>query len=126
MILMLAAAIALEEPAFDKSDAELLAKYERTGERSNCLPGGGQTDFTAIGESLLLVRSNGRYYLTETRGSCSRVDNPFYHMELTIRGGQICENQIVKIVDSSGFFAGSCSLGDFELLTKKPKEAAAE
>ena len=126
MILMLAAALALDEPALDKSDAELLEKYERTGERSNCLPSGSQTDFTAIGDSLFLVRSNGRYYLTETRGSCARADDPFYHIELTVRGSQICEKQIVKVVDSSGFFAGSCSLGEFERVTRKPKEAAAQ
>lgn len=126
MILMFAAALALDQAALDKSDADLLAKYDRTGERSNCLPSGGQADFTAIGDSMLLVRSNGRYYLTETAGSCARADDPFYHMELAIRGGQICQNQIVRIVDSSGFFAGSCSLGDFERLTRKPKPDTAK
>lgn len=125
MLLTLVAAAALgEAAALDEKDAALLAKYQRTGEISTCLPNSTQNDFTAIGDSMFLVRSGSRYYLTETRGSCKRADDPFYRIELVIRGGQICRNQIVNVVDSSGFFAGSCGLGDFERLERAPSADA--
>jgi len=127
MLMTLIAVAALGEPAaLSEKDAALLARYTRTGEILTCLPSSTQNDFTAIGDSMFLVRSGNRYYLTETRGSCKRADDPFHRIELVIRGGQICRNQIVNVVDSSGFFAGSCGLGDFERLERAPKAAADE
>lgn len=122
--LLIAGSALAAEPAADEPDA--LDGFVETGEIVNCVSM-RSASIDAIGENRLLFKVGARYYLNETRGSCDRADSSFNRIEVTLVGPQACKGEIVRVIDNnSGIFEGSCSLGQFRTLKKKPKEASAE
>ena len=105
----------------------LPAGYGLSGEFQNCLPNTRSASFSHIGEKLMLVRVGNDRYLNRTTGDCSDGDRAGSRLQYTVRGGQFCSGQIIQVVDNtSGIFAGSCSLNKFEKLVRLPDEAEAE
>ena len=101
-------------------DSAALDNFDRTGEKVSCISA-RTTDITPVNQSTLLVRSGGDYYVNDLRNQCNGIDDRFTRIELKLLSGQLCSGEIVKVVQQSGgVFRGSCSLGDFEKLTKKP------
>jgi len=100
-------------------DSAALDKFDRTGEKVSCISARA-TDITPVNESTLLVRAGGDYYVNDLRNQCNGIDDRFTRIELKLFTGQLCNGEIVKVVQQSGgAFRGSCSLGDFELLKRK-------
>jgi len=109
------------EPAVDEADA--LDGFTPIGHSVNCVSM-RSTSIDAIDDNRLLFKVGGRYYLNETSGSCERAASPFNRIEVRLFGNRACRGEILRVVDNqSGLFEGACSLGDFQELKKKPKEA---
>jgi hypothetical protein len=123
--LLLAASPAFaSDPAVEEPDA--LDGFVETGKTINCV-NMRSTGIDTIGENRLLFKVGARYYLNETRGSCERADSAFYRLEARLFSSQACKGDIFNVVDNqSGFFAGACSLGEFQELERKPKEEPAD
>ncbi len=121
---LLAAGSALAgDPAADEADA--LDGFIPTGQSVTCVSM-RSTSIDPIDENRLLFKVGTRYYLNETRGSCERAGSSFNRIEVTLFGPRACQGEILRVVDNnSGMFEGACSLGDFQELKKKPKEAPA-
>lgn len=118
-----ASAVAAGSKSSDRA-AERLAEFERTGEMTNCMSTRRINTITALDDNHFLVRvSANKYYLNEV-SRCSGASSSFNRLQYRTHGGQLCRNEIIKVVDnSSGFTVGSCGLGGFERLTKKVKKA---
>lgn len=119
---------AVSVAAAGKGDADALAKFDRTGEMTSCV-NMRSTTVTAIDEDTLLFRvGSGNYYVNETGSRCNDADSGFTRIELTLYGSQLCRGEIVSVINNSnGIHQGSCILGEFEKLVKKPPaEAAAQ
>lgn len=98
--------------------------FDRTGERVSCVSA-RSADITPIDETTVLVRSGGDYYVNALQGKCSRIADNFTRVEMRLFSNQLCSGEIVKVVhQANGTFLSSCSLGDFEKLTKKAPQAA--
>ncbi len=107
-----------------ESAAKRLAQFERTGETTNCVGSRRINSITPLDEYNFLVRVGlNSYYLNQVSG-CNGADSSFNRLQYKLHGGQLCRNEIIQVVDnSSGMTVGSCGLGSFERLTKKPKKA---
>ncbi len=106
------------DPAVDEADK--LAGFTETGETENCVSM-RSTGIEPIDANRLLFKVGSRYYLNETRGSCERASSSFNRIEVTLFGPRACQGEILRVVDNqSGMFEGSCSLGEFRRLEKKP------
>ncbi len=110
-----------------RGDGAALDAFERTGETVSCVSM-RSTDITPIDESRLLFRvGRSDYYLNETRNRCNDIDSKFTRIDVRLFGSQLCSMEILQIVDQqTGAFQGSCSLGAFEKLKKKPDAAASD
>lgn len=100
--------------------AERLADFERTGETESCLPLRSIDQIKPLDERHFLVRAGvNDYYLNEVSGRCNSAHRSNYRLQYTTSLSQLCRLEIIEVVDNStGFTAGSCSLGDFERLEK--------
>ncbi|MEO1135041.1 MAG: DUF6491 family protein [Pseudomonadota bacterium] len=110
-------ASAVEPEEVSQEVAERLAEFEATGETRSCIGVTQIRTIDALDESRFLVRAGGAYYLNEVSGRCNGADRAFNRLQYTTSIGQLCRNEIIRIVDNSnGFTVGSCSLGDFQEL----------
>jgi Family of unknown function (DUF6491) len=111
----------------EKTSARL-AEFEQTGDYQTCLGLRQINQIKALDEHNFLVRVGvNQYYLNKVSGRCNGADNTFNRLQYTTSMSQLCRNEIISVVDNTaGFFVGSCSLGDFERLEKKPDDAEAE
>lgn len=122
--LLLAGSALASNPAAEEADA--LDGFVETGETANCVSM-RSASIDPIDENRLLFKVGTRYYLNETSGSCERASSSFNRIEVTLFGPRACRGEILRVVDNnSGMFEGSCSLGEFRGLKKKPKEAPVE
>ncbi|MBY0422110.1 MAG: hypothetical protein K2Q06_07390 [Parvularculaceae bacterium] len=107
--------------------AARLASFDRTGEKQQCLMLSAVSEIKPLSDEIFLVRTGvNSWYLNEVRGSCDGAANAFTRLEYTTSTSSLCSLQIVRVVDnSSGILRGTCSLGEFERLTPKPKQPPA-
>lgn len=108
--------------------AAKLAEYGRTGDVRSCINVRQISNIDAVDEKTLLIRTGvNDYYVSDLSSRCHGVTSSFNRIEYTTSTGQLCRNEILRIVDnSSGMLSGSCGMGSFERLEKKPVEAPAE
>jgi len=106
----------------NQAAAEILAGHERTGDVVTCLNVRQISTITAVDEKTLLVRAGvNDYYVSDLKSRCNGVANRFTRIEYTTSTGQLCRGEILRIVENSGnFLTGSCGMGSFERLVKKP------
>lgn len=125
-ILGAAGCASVEREEISAKAAERLAEFDRTGDMRTCLSLRSIDQIKPLDESHFLVRVGvNDYYLNEIPGRCSGADNSFNRLQYTTSLSQLCRSEIISIVDNtSGFTVGSCGLGSFERLEKKPKEDA--
>ncbi len=102
--------------------AKRLAEFDRTGEVDSCLNLRQINQITALDDHRFLVRVGAnRYYLNEVKGRCSGAARTSTRLQYTTSHSQLCRNEIISVVDNTaGFTVGSCGLGGFERLEKKP------
>ncbi len=104
--------------------AARLAEFEPTGETETCLNTTRIRSIDALDDRRFLVRVGvNDYYLNEISGRCSGAARAGNRLQYTISTGQLCRNEIIQVVDNTtGFTVGSCGLGSFQELAKKPAE----
>lgn len=124
---LLAAGSALASEPAEETDA--LDGFVETGDTVNCVSM-RSTGIDVIDENRLLFKVGSRRYVNETKGSCERADSSFNRIEARLFQPRACTGDIFSVVDNqTGAFLGSCSLGEFRALAKKPKaesEAASQ
>jgi hypothetical protein len=106
----------------DESAAAKLAEFDRTGETVNCLSVTRISSIEAVDEKTLLIRTGVTgYYVSDLKNRCNGATSGFNRFEYSTSTGQLCRNELLRIVDNgSGMSAGSCGMGSFEKLVKKP------
>ena len=111
-----------------KAKEDPLAAFERTGEKTSCLMLSQVDQIRPVTDELFLVRVGvGNWYLNEVSGSCNGASSGFTRLEYRTSGSSLCRLEIIHVVDNAGgFLRGSCSLGDFEKLRKKPPAPPAQ
>ncbi len=108
----------------EKASARL-AEFDQTGDYQTCLGLRQINQIKALDEHNFLVRVGlNQYYLNRVSGRCTGASSTFNRLQYTTSISQLCRNEIVSVIDNTtGFVSGSCSLGDFERLEKKPDDA---
>ncbi len=108
-----------------ESASARLAEFEQTGDYLTCLGLRQVNQIKALDDYNFLVRvGSNHYYLNRVSGRCIGADSTFNRLQYTTSNNRLCRNEIISVVDNTtGFTNGSCSLGDFERLEKKPDDA---
>lgn len=106
----------------DEGAAKLLAQYDRTGEVTSCLGIREISSIRPVTEKTFLVRVGAnQYYVNDISGRCSGATMSGNRLQYSTSLSQLCRNEIIHVVDNAnGFNVGSCGLGSFEKLKKKP------
>lgn len=101
--------------------ADMLSRYEPTGEVENCVQMRRIDQIRGAGRDLLLVElTNGQYYVNQTNGACESASRINQRLEFKTTVSMLCSGDIVTVVDnSSNIMTGTCSLGRFEKLREK-------
>ena len=107
--------------------AATLAQYEPTGETESCIGLRNIRSMSPLDEQNFLVKvTGGKVYLNRVSGRCAGADSAFNRLQYKTSINQLCRNEIITVVDNTqGFTVGSCGLGTFERLEKKPEEESA-
>ena len=101
--------------------AEITAKYEKTGETRHCVPIRFLTDSTIIDDQTIFFKGLGKVaYMNRLPHRCSRLAQEG-RFAYKVWIGQLCNTDIITVLDSFGREWSSCGLGDFEVMHKKPK-----
>ena len=98
-----------------------LAQFDKSGTAEACLPLISIDKIKALDEYTFLVRTkSNQFYLNEVSGRCSKADRSGYALTYETSGSQLCNNQIIRVLDTTSRNAfSSCSLGKFQPLEKK-------
>ncbi|MAW78603.1 MAG: hypothetical protein CMI63_00045 [Parvularcula sp.] len=127
LIAMSGAACATTDGNSEASEevAARLAEFEPTGETTACVNLTRIRSIDPLDDYRFLVRTGvNDYYLNEVSGRCNGAARAGNRLQYTTSTGQLCRNEIIEVVDNlAGFTVGSCGLGTFQELAKKPEEA---
>ncbi len=101
--------------------AGILEQHDRTGEVKSCLSLRQISSIDAIDENTLLIKTGvNDYYVNDLTSRCNGATRNSTRFEYSTSIGQLCRNDILKVVDNGGgFLIGSCGVGSFEKLEKK-------
>lgn len=124
-VMLLASGPAMAQEPSERA-AERLAQYQETGETRSCVSLSRVSSIIPLDDSHFLVDfRGGGMYLNRVRGRCNQAASAFTRIEYRVTASQLCRNDIINVVDnSSGMWAGSCSLGDFIGLEPLDEDAA--
>lgn len=98
--------------------ASKLAKFEKTGEVTDCLRLTSIDQIKALDDRNFLIEAGvNDYYLAELSSSCTGADQSFNRLQYKTSLSSLCRNEIISVVDNStGFTVGSCGMSDFQKL----------
>ena len=98
--------------------AEVLANYEKTGESVACLSLPSVRDTDPLDDQAIMFEVyGGEVYLNELNGVCAGLGrNKRFSYKTT--QNRVCSGDIITVSDPVGNPIGSCSLGEFEALSK--------
>lgn len=108
----------LSSSAMAEDSAKILAGYEKTGESLSCLNLRQVRDTDPLDDYGIIFEVAGKKtYLNELNSRCARLGREKrFSYKTSIN--RICRGEIITVFDSFGNVAGSCSLGDFQELSK--------
>lgn len=121
LIALLASCAAEPSPRAIKYQAEQAAKLEKAlvgytpGKPQSCVDLRDLTRPESYGDATILYSTSSRliYRNDVSGGGCGGAGRD-YIMVNEVFGSRLCRGDITRLVDrTSGFYAGSCSLGDF-------------
>jgi hypothetical protein len=108
---------ATEEARLEKDLAGYVPEKPR-----NCISLREAEGVESYGDTTLLFRQGRNLiYRNDTRGSCPGIgdDNILVNQ---VYGSQLCQGDISRVIErTGGFYAGSCSLGQFVPYRRLPK-----
>jgi hypothetical protein len=118
----LAACAGAPKEEVDRSAAEKLAQFERTGETTACIGLRQISQITPVTESTFLVRVGaGDYYANDVSGRCNGATRNSTRLEYSTTLSELCRNELIRVIDNAtGVQVGGCGLGSFEKLQEKP------
>jgi len=98
--------------------AAKLAKFEKTGDVTNCLSLRSIDQIKPLDDRNFLIEAGvNDYYLAELSSSCTGADRSFNRLQYKTSLSSLCRNEIISVVDNStGFTVGSCGMSDFQKL----------
>ncbi|WP_262693985.1 hypothetical protein [Kordiimonas aquimaris] len=102
----------------------IMSRYEATGKVENCVPMRSLRQSHIFDDQTIFFESIGkRGYRNRMPNKCAGLlrEERFAYANSF---GSLCRAQIITVLDNFGRTWGSCSLGDFEEYTKKPKTDA--
>lgn len=113
-----------EEQEFSPKVTKTLSGFERTGETRNCIGVRRLKGIKALDDQHFLVEASGnRYFLNVVGKGCVGASRSSTNIQYTTPSGRLCRNEIITVVHNlSGFSTGSCGMGEFIELRKKPGE----
>ncbi len=114
-----------EHPLSERAE-KALAKFDRTGEFETCISLVRLKESRPLDDYRILWRTGvNEYYLMEMPHRCSGLgfERRFTY---TTSLSQLCNTDIITVLDTNGFPRGACGLGKFELLKEKPEAGPAE
>lgn len=120
-IVLAMAAVPADAVARPKKDANILSKYEKTGETVSCVSLMSVRDTDIIDDYAMLVDMGRDMYLNEMTGRCSGLSREGRYVHEAPHG-RMCRGDIIRVLDSFGGYRGSCVLGAFEKLTEIPED----
>ncbi|WND01862.1 hypothetical protein QGN29_09895 [Temperatibacter marinus] len=108
--------------------AKLKDKYTFTDTTKKCINTRLIYSTRAIDDKTILfqMRGKNKFYLNEMKYKCPRLkfEDRFKY---TLRGGtNLCSYDVITVIDSFMNSFGSCGLGEFRKLEKRPKVAKAD
>lgn len=112
----------------DRSAADQLAQFERTGDVTSCIGLRQISQITPVTESTFLVRvGTAEYYANDVSGRCNGATRNSTRLEYATTLSELCRNELIRVVDNTtGVQIGGCGLGSFEKLEKKTEANAEE
>lgn len=102
--------------------ARLMEKYEATGRTETCVPMRTLRQSVIFDNQTIFFESVGRRaFINHLPHKCAGLlrEQRFAYANSF---GSLCRGEIITILDSFGRTWGSCGLGEFEELKKKPKD----
>ena len=104
----------------------LMEKYESTGKTDACVPMRSLRQSVIFDNKTIFFEATGRRaYINRLSHECPGLlrEQRFAYANSF---GSLCRGEIITILDSFGRTWGSCGLGDFEELKKKPKDSSGD
>lgn len=122
-IMVLSSAVSADDEKLSRGEkrlADIMAKYEKTGEIKQCVNLRRLRESKVIDDRTIFFRGIGKTgYLNKLNGRCiGLVREERFSYSTTIN--QLCRGEILTVLDNFGRSWGSCAIGEFEELTKKP------
>lgn len=110
----------------EKRLARVMERYQPTGETRQCVPLRYLRESTVIDDQTIFFRGMGRKgYINRMPNKCPRLAFEERFMYSTSIA-QLCRHEIITVLDAFGRQWGSCGLGTFEEMERKPKAEKAE
>ena len=106
--------------------ARLMEKYESTGHTETCVPMRTLRQSVIFDNQTIFFESTGRRaFINHLPNKCAGLlrEQRFAYANSF---GSLCRGQIITILDNFGRSWGSCGLGEFEELKKKPKDESGD
>jgi hypothetical protein len=108
----------------EKRLARIMERYQETGEVRHCVPLRYLRESTVIDDQTIFFRGLGRKaYMNKMSHKCPRLSFEERFMYSTSIA-QLCKGEIITVLDSFGRQWGSCGLGEFREMERKPKAEA--
>lgn len=109
----------------EKRMASVEKKYEPTGKTKRCVPLRSLRESRIIDDQTIFFRGLGsKAYVNRLPRRCPRLASE-ERFSYRVSIGQLCNTEIITVLDSMGGSWGSCGLGDFEVWQKKNEEETA-
>lgn len=106
----------------EKRLARVMERYQPTGEVRHCVPLRNLRESTVIDDQTIFFRGMGRKaYMNRMPNKCPRLAFEERFMYSTSIS-QLCRHEIITVLDAFGRQWGSCGLGVFEEMERKPKD----
>ncbi len=95
---------------------EKLSKFEKTGDSVSCVMLRSVRKTEILDDYTMLIETPGAVYLNELSGRCVGLAREGRYVHKA-SANQMCQGDILQVIDSFGKMRGACSLGSFEKLS---------
>lgn len=110
----------------ERNRQRIMARYEASGKTETCIPMRRLGSSIVFDDQTIFFQGRGkRAYLNRLPAKCAGLarEERFAYANSF---GSLCRAEIITVLDSFGRAWGSCGLGSFEEMVKKPKTESAE
>ncbi len=110
------------EKKAEKAMAKIMKKYAYTGKVKNCLSTSRLHNSQVIDDQTIFFDSVGKKaYMMKLPRKCSRLGHE-KRFAYKVSTNQLCDMDLITVLDGYGRTWASCGLGKFEEMERKPKD----